>query len=91
VGDDSSRRYQEDGLSGLPEEYRALIALAPKDVTITFTGIHNWKVEAQVSYEKNGRTFTGTSTRWMSQWNHSVQEWADAIAQVRGSNKGELA
>jgi hypothetical protein len=53
-------------------------------VKITFTEVHNWKIEAHVSYVKQGRTFSGTAARWMSQWDHSVQAWADAIQQVMG-------
>lgn len=69
----------------LSEELRALIALAPSDVFITklHPGAH--KVECQVEGVKDGRPWGGTSTRWMCPWSHSVQDWADAIVQVRNS------
>lgn len=74
----------EMGHSYLPEEIRALIALAPSDVKITKTEMLNWKIEALISYTgKDGRLRSGTSTRWMCPFQHSLEEWAAAIEQVR--------
>lgn len=79
MGDDRPRRYQKIPLEhwhSLKPEYKALMSLCPDDVMITLTDSLNWKVECLYD---NGHT----AARWMSQWDHSIEEWAFAIAQVR--------
>lgn len=60
---------------GLPQEIQALILLAPPDVSISYECYDRWRVE----HEGPG----GTSTRWMNPWDHTLEEWAFAINQVR--------
>jgi hypothetical protein len=88
MGDDRPRRYQKIPLSAwesLRPEYRALMAMCPDDVTITLTDVRNWKIEC--SYDNGHKS--GTATRWVSQWDHTITEWAAAIAQVK-SHTGEF-
>lgn len=82
MGDDRPRRYQEiplEAWNSLLPEYKALIVMCPADTKITFTDVRNWKIECTFD---NGHK-DGSCTRWMSQWDHTVTEWAAAIAQVR--------
>lgn len=58
----------------VPEHIQAVIAIAPKAVTITRDGFERWKINYEApSY---------TRTRWMDHWRHSASEWMEAIAQV---------
>lgn len=65
----------------LPEEIRALISLAPRDVSISYLSPGHWKVECERYFPESDST--ATHTRWMSPWTHTLEEWAAAIVQVR--------
>jgi hypothetical protein len=49
--------------------------LAPPDVSISYESYDRWRVE----HEGPG----DTRTRWMNPWDHTLEEWAFAINQVR--------
>lgn len=58
----------------LPEEVRAVIAIAPSGVMFTRVRCDTWRIDFNSSHS--------THSRWMSPWQHNPYEWAQAIAQI---------
>jgi hypothetical protein len=70
---------------GLPEELRALCSLVPGDVEIIMKSADSFEIRC--TWVEEGSDGHSTSSRWMSPHYHSLQEWADAIIQVRRRGK----
>lgn len=62
----------------LPEEIQALLALAPSSIKITRIYMDLWKLE----YAWSQGATDGTSTRWMSVRDHSLEDWAEALSHI---------
>lgn len=85
MGNDRPRGHKEIPLNweSLSEAHQALVMLAPSNVHFRETHRGNVMVEGHHAGKNRwNKEYSGTSTRWMSPWDHDVAEWAAAIAQV---------